>query len=217
MKTQPRRASRLGAALAALALVLLDYELGDRYMIVSHWVSLLTGVLLALLIVAARFTRNRQIASLEYGATITWIVIVLVLNVVNLVDVVNEVLFRPAHIPPTTLVLTSLAIWSANTLAFSLLYWAIDRGGPDERLSSEPGYPDFDFPAYTAASMVAPQWQPSFMDYLFIGFTTSMTFGPTDAIPLTSRAKAFMVLQSLTSLVTIIVVASRAIGIIPGT
>lgn len=214
---QPQRASRLGAALAALTLVLLDFALSERYMIVSHWVSLAIGVLLIVLIVATRFTRNPQLESVEYAATITWIVIALLLNGANLVEVIDETIFRTSHIAPNALVLTSLAIWSANALAFSLLYWAIDRGGPDARISDSPGYPDFAFPAYSTAAMMPPDWQPSFMDYLFVGFTTSTTFGPTETIPLTARAKAFMILQSLTSLVTIIVVAARAIGIIPGT
>jgi hypothetical protein len=213
---QPRRASRLGAALAALTLVLLDFALGNRYMIVSHWVSIVIGVALVLLIIATRFTQNQQLESVEYAATITWIVIALLLNAANLVEVVDEVLFRASQIPPTTLVLTSLAIWSASTLAFSLLYWAIDRGGPDARISDSPGYPDFEFPAYTVPELVPPDWQPAFMDYLFIGFSLSTTFGPTETIPLTTRAKGLMILQSLAALVTIIVVAARAIGVIPG-
>jgi hypothetical protein len=52
-------------------------------------------------------------------------------------------------------------------------------------------------------------------DVLFdpnLGFTTATAFSPTEAKPLTSRVKALMVVQSLVSLVTIIIVAARATG-----
>ena len=44
--------------------------------------------------------------------------------------------------------------------------------------------------------------------------TNSAAFSPTDAMPLTRRAKALMALASLISIVTLLVVASRAINIL---
>ena len=52
------------------------------------------------------------------------------------------------------------------------------------------------------------------MDYLALGVTTAVAFSPTDVLPFTSRAKAVMIVQAVTSLVTIVVIASRAIGIL---
>jgi hypothetical protein len=53
-----------------------------------------------------------------------------------------------------------------------------------------------------------------FVDYLFLAYWTATAFSPTDALPLSSRAKLLMMLESMVSLVTIIVVAARAINII---
>lgn len=52
------------------------------------------------------------------------------------------------------------------------------------------------------------------MDYLFLAYTTSAAFSPTDVLPLTARAKLLMMLESSISLATILVVVSRAINIL---
>ena len=57
-------------------------------------------------------------------------------------------------------------------------------------------------------------WWPTYVDYLFLGFSTATAFSPTDALPLTPCAKLLMMLESSISLVTIIVVAARSINIL---
>ena len=50
--------------------------------------------------------------------------------------------------------------------------------------------------------------------YLFLGYTTATAFSPTDALPLTSRGKLLMMAGSTISLLTILLVAARAINIL---
>jgi hypothetical protein len=58
------------------------------------------------------------------------------------------------------------------------------------------------------------QWRPGFVDYLFIAFTQSSTFGPTDA-PLLSRwAKVLTMCQIFISLSIVVLLISRAVGIL---
>ena len=59
-----------------------------------------------------------------------------------------------------------------------------------------------------------PHWRPTFVDYLALSYNTATAFSPTDALPLTARAKLLMMLQSVISLATILMVVSRAINII---
>jgi len=59
-----------------------------------------------------------------------------------------------------------------------------------------------------------PHWQPTFVDYLFLSYTIATAFSPADVAPITTRAKLMLMAQSLISLATILVVVSRAIGII---
>jgi hypothetical protein len=49
---------------------------------------------------------------------------------------------------------------------------------------------------------------------LYLGFSMATAFSTTDAMPLTPRAKLLMMLESTISLMTIAVVASRAINIL---
>ena len=54
----------------------------------------------------------------EWIAMRLCIVTSMILNAANLADVVQDVLFDPNTVEPTSLILTSLAIWSANVLVF---------------------------------------------------------------------------------------------------
>ena len=97
-----------------------------------------------------------------------------------------------------------------------MLYWQLDRGGPGARENREQVRPDWQFPQTGCPDNAPADWRPAFVDYLFLGYSTATAFSPTDALPLSSRAKLLMMLESTISLVTIVVVASRAINILGG-
>jgi uncharacterized membrane protein len=59
-------------------------------------------------------------------------------------------------------------------------------------------------------------WEPHYVDYLFLAFMTSFAFSPTDTLPLTARAKMLMLLQASISVITLVVIASGGINIISG-
>jgi hypothetical protein len=56
-------------------------------------------------------------------------------------------------------------------------------------------------------------WQPRFADYL-LAFNTSAAFSPTDTLPLTARAKMLMMTQSAIALVTVVIIAARAVNLL---
>ncbi len=97
---------------------------------------------------------------------------------------------------------------------FTLIYWRLDRGGPDGRTGVWQGQAHFHFPRGDAAEGVSGDWQPSFVDYLYLAFTTSTAFSPSEIYPLTDRAKILHIVQSLISLLTIVALATRAINIL---
>jgi hypothetical protein len=119
---------------------------------------------------------------------------------------------RSGEIGGNQLLTSSISMWVINVLTFSLLYWQIDRDGPEARANNTSPRPDWLFPQDGAPKDVPPDWRPTFVDYLFLGYSTA--FSPTDALPLTARAKMLMMLESAISRVTIVVVASRAINIL---
>ena len=55
-------------------------------------------------------------------------------------------------------------------------------------------------------------WRPHFVDYLFIAFTQSSTFGPTDAPLLARWAKILAMIQVFISLSIVVLLISSAVG-----
>jgi hypothetical protein len=107
------------------------------------------------------------------------------------------------------------AIWVANLLTFALWYWEIDGGGPSERRMDGHVSTDFLFPQLQIGDGTSSGgWTPLFLDYLFVAFTASTAFSPTDTLILSRRVKVLMMIQALTSLVTVGVIAARAINIL---
>jgi len=64
------------------------------------------------------------------------------------------------------------------------------------------------------AGGVPEDWTPGFVDYLFVSFTNAAAFSPTDTLPLTQRAKLLMMVQAGISIMTLAIVASRAVNIL---
>jgi hypothetical protein len=51
-------------------------------------------------------------------------------------------------------------------------------------------------------------------DYAYVSFTNALAFSPTDAMPLTHRAKWLMLVESAASSMTVLVIAARAVNIL---
>ena len=119
--------------------------------------------------------------------------------------------------PPTVtqLLVGAGIVLTTNIVTFGLLYWQVDSGGPSGRLVHAQPYPDFQFPQTGTEGLAPPNWQPRFQDHLYVAYTNVVAFSPTDAMPLTHRAKGLMVIQSLISLAVLVVVISRVINILP--
>lgn len=112
------------------------------------------------------------------------------------------------------LLIDAVNIWSTNVVVFALWYWFLDRGGPSSRGLVPDHKRDFLFTQQQAEAAGFSEWLPGFVDYLFLAFTNATAFSPADTFPLTVRAKLLMMAESAISLVTIAVVASRAVGIL---
>jgi|SRR6516162_7198896 len=120
-------------------------------------------------------------------------------------------MLRPkAHVSGIQLLESSIAAWSGNVLICSLVYWRMDRGGPESRCNDVSTKPDWLFPHESAGEHLPPNWRPTYVSYRFLAFCTATAFSPT--LPPTSRAKLLMMAESTISLVTIIAIAARAIN-----
>lgn len=124
------------------------------------------------------------------------------------------------------ILLTALQVWVANIVAFAIVYWEMDRGGPVSRGTQprdELGRPDFKFVQDDDADSVTEvrnqsselaDWRPGFIDYLYLSLTNMTAFSPTDTMPLSSRAKMLMGLQSLCGFILLALVIARSVNIL---
>lgn len=61
---------------------------------------------------------------------------------------------------------------------------------------------------------LAPKdWEPEFVDYLYVSFTNATALSPTDTMPMTRWAKLMMLVQSVISLLTVALVIARAVNV----
>ncbi|HKG61890.1 MAG TPA: hypothetical protein VKB05_19185 [Pyrinomonadaceae bacterium] len=123
-------------------------------------------------------------------------------------------------VTPAQLLRSAAALWVSNFLVFASWYWRLDGGGPHQRART-PGHTDgaFLFPQMTMppeAKIAAGEhdWEPNFVDYLFLAFNTSTAFSPTDVPVLSRWAKLLMMIQAMISLLVLALLAGRAVNIL---
>jgi hypothetical protein len=146
-------------------------------------------------------------------AAITLTGIVTAANTAALVFLVHF-LVTGANVQGRPLLLGGAQIWVTNVIVFTLWFWELDGGGPPSRLRDPDGPRDFAFVQMTDPEVSAPGWRPHFVDYLYVSFTNSSAFSPTDTMPLSRQAKLLMMLESTVSLLTLLLVAARAVNIL---
>jgi hypothetical protein len=112
---------------------------------------------------------------------------------------------------PGELLASGGVVWLGNNVAFALLYWLVDGGGPAGR-SRRTAPVDFAFTQQLSPELAGPGWRPVFLDYLHLGFTNSTAFSPSDVLPLSHRAKYAMLVQSTLALALFGLVVARAVN-----
>jgi uncharacterized membrane protein len=131
----------------------------------------------------------------------------------SVVLLISKLLHGGRDLTAQRLLLDGGTIWLTNVIVFALWYWDFDRGGPAARAAARKPHPDFLFSQMTAPELVDRDWEPGFVDYLYLSFTNATAFSPTDTLPLSRWAKLAMMFQSAISLITVALVVSRAVNI----
>jgi hypothetical protein len=135
-------------------------------------------------------------------AAALWGTVLLVYDLIKGIGVTNS---------PTELLASGGLVWLGNNLAFALLYWLIDSGGPLARSRLEVPS-DFAFTQQLTPELAPPGWKPVFLDYLHLGFTNGTAFSPTDTMPLSLTAKYTMLVQSTVALALFGLIVARAVN-----
>lgn len=138
--------------------------------------------------------------------------------IVSLGFLIKEVTVH--KVTPPQLLISAGALWVSNFLVFASWYWRLDGGGPHQRAMTR-GHTDgaFLFPQMTMhpdakSAAGEEEWEPNFIDYLFLAFNTSTAFSPTDVPVLSRWAKLLMMIQAMISLLVLALLAGRAVNIL---
>jgi len=210
------------AVVAALVLYLLQRSPFVPWL---QWV--VVGACLAVLLALVFLNPHRLNRETRWSriASIVLAVLLLAANQVALVALIRDLL--NAHQQDASgILLMALQVWTTNVIAYAIVYWEIDRGGPVVR-RREPRAKlpraAFRFPQdedHDAVDEVAvgssktSDWTPEFFDYFYFSASTSMAFSPTDTMPLTRWAKALMLIEAFSGFVILALVIARAVSVI---
>lgn len=205
---------RWQVSVVLIVAIFLQIVLPRHLTIRPHWLLPALQALLLISLFTLKPGRSRSGSALLRVSELITIAVVSLANAISALLLVRGLLKGTESPDATELLKNGAAIWITNMIAFSLWYWQFDRGGPIERAKATHEYPDFLFPQMQAQDLAPPDWQSSFIDYLYLSFTNATAFSPTDVLPMTVRAKLTMMLQTSVSLCTIALVISRAVNIL---
>jgi uncharacterized membrane protein len=205
---------RAAVSIAVAAAIGLVYALPNRVANRPHLLLPLLALTLLLALTIVSPTRMDKESQLIRFLSIALLGVMGIANAASGTRLVIDLARAQGIREPSTLLITGAEIWITNVVVFALLYWETDRGGPTLRARGVRHLPDFLFPQMQAPEFCAEHWEPQFMDYLYLSFTNVTAFSPTDVLPLARWAKLVMMLQSMTSIVTIGLVIARAVNVL---
>lgn len=193
--------------------LLLQLALPDNFVVGPRFVlPLLEALLVISLYVTSKKTKLIDPFFRKFSS-VTLIILIAAANAYALQSLAHQLLSGNVA-DGKSLILTAINIFFTNIIVFGLFYWEIDAGGPVKRRKSSLRERDFSFPQMQNPELAPRGWMPNFIDYLYTSATNATAFSPTDTLPLTRRVKLFMLAQSLISLATLALVASRAVNIL---
>ena len=186
-----------GEGTTLLIVLVLLLVLPNRYTIGGPIVYWTLGIIFGATCVSSLVTTaigSRRVANviMKIGATVLAISVL-----TSAVQVIDLILHRGAEIDGLALLETAFSIWISNVAIFAIIYHWVGEG-------------EFVFPSregVPAAPLV-------FLDYLFLSFTTATAFSPTDTLPLSTRTRMLMMVESIISLTMIALAAARAVNIL---
>ncbi len=222
MKRSPEEHEpRWHAALGVVAALALYVTLPPKVVVGPLWLlpALTLVVLIPLMIIAPH--RHKE-AKWQRMASIANVALLNIFNIGTIVLLFVWQLSIHHHkaITGEQLLKAAVEIWLTNIIVYALWFWELDGRGPDVRthvpLEQEVLRSDFLFPQMMLPldARARMNWKPRFIDYVFLSFTNATAFSPTDTFPLTRLAKVLMIGEATASLVTIALIAGRAVNIL---
>ncbi|MFI8103251.1 hypothetical protein [Streptomyces sp. NPDC086023] len=212
---EPLGEPRWPMAAAVVTAMVLTVLLPDDLRLAPRWLlPSVEGLLLLALIAGDPGRIDRRSAALR-TLSIALVGVLALSAVWSTVQLVDDILHAGKETSSAvSLLQTGGTVWAGTVLAFSLLYFELDGGGPAARAHRMPSAPALAFPQQLDPRLSRADWRPYFIDYLYLGLTNATAFSPTDVMPLAPWAKIAMGIQSLVSLLILGLVVARAVNVL---
>jgi uncharacterized membrane protein len=203
-----RGVPRWPGAVALLSIAASYSALSDYVRVLPRfWLPVFMAMSIAVLLTAHARGRHRL------ARTISFVLLGLVTASLVLREVFLVTTLSGRGASAFSVLVDAVLIWVSTVVTFAVWYWEIDGEGPTERTTETHTSKDLLFPQMDQNNgETAIGWSPGFLDYLFVAFTTSSAFGPTDTPVLSGRVKILTVIQTVVSLVVVIVLVAWAVG-----
>lgn len=115
---------------------------------------------------------------------------------------------------PLYLLLEAALVHVATVALFSAWYSSVDHPRQLARSQGLAARQGISFAQHAARYEGYENWVPGYFDYLSFAFTTSSCLGPAEGIPLAVPVKLLIMFQVTFSIIILLVLAARAIGLI---
>ncbi|KAA2259503.1 DUF1345 domain-containing protein [Solihabitans fulvus] len=207
------RESRWPALITVAVTVVLQVALPDKLTLGPRWLVPGAAALMVVALLLINPDRLERHHKAHRMAALTMVAMVSIGNGFSAVVLVQHILNGSVGDQAGPLLSTGAVIYLTNIVVFAMWYWEFDRGGPGARAQGVKEYPDFLFPQMSTPEFAPTDWEPGFVDYLYLSFTNATAFSPTDVMPLRYWAKLLMLAQSAVSLLLVVLVVARAVNI----
>lgn len=214
---------RFPAVLAILVGVVLYVALPSELVRGTRFVVPALELLLLVPLIIVNPSRFRRETKWSRRISLALVAVIGAANMLSLGLLINSMVNGTAN-DGKRLLLAALQVWLTNIIVFGLAYWELDRGGPVKRTQlhhAQLPAADFRFSndenksavdEVAASASANSKWMPTLVDYLFVSVTNSTAFSPTDTMPLSTRAKVMMSVQSISAMITSLLVISKAVS-----
>jgi uncharacterized membrane protein len=202
-------------ALAVATAIAMQFALPNRHVLSPTFLFPAAESLLLVALISERGSSHLDRRSVaRHRITLGLVIVMSADNTLAVVELVRQILNGSTGDSGIVLLATGGAVWWTNIVAFSVWFWMLDRGGPTARASGHASLPSFLFPTMQSSGLAPADWEPQYLDYLYLAYTNATAFSPTDTMPLTRWAKTLMLVQSAISLVVALMIIARAVSIL---
>ena len=131
-----RGESRWPPALAVLIVLCVLAAVRGHVHALPVWVSYLAAIAVLVPMAAVALTRwNPLWLRIERTVIVILAALYVANTIAELADLIGLITLHPSGGNPFSLLSSAVAIWLVNVLAFSLLFWQVDGGGPYVRVN----------------------------------------------------------------------------------